>query len=142
MTNWRLLTAESTMDCADEDAFAQHADATARILRELEAAAEELDGMWDVHSHYLDRVSAERYNLRLGGMFKFPGELNELIDMADIKNGIDVALDDKGRVVIIAYGQGYTDIRDNTYGTVTQVFTCGLVLGERADDIREALMEL
>ena len=122
---WSLLNEASILDCEDEDAFYRHGEETNRILAEFEGRASEVSGIWKVERYFIDRAHAERRAPRTQAAR--PGELADLLESADLKNGVDIALGDKGEtLVLVAYGQIYLDLTTDTHGTVTEVFECRL----------------
>jgi len=123
---WSLLNEMPVLDCEDEDAFYLHGEETSRALAEFEGKAFKENGVWKVERYFIDRAHAEKRAPRTQAAN--PGDLADLLESADLKNGVDIALGDKGEtLVLVAYGQIYLDLTTDTHGTVTEVFECRLL---------------
>ena len=120
---WNLLNEVSILDCEDEDAFCRHGEETSRSLAEFEGRAAAANGVWEVGRYFIDRAHAEKRAPR--SQTADPGDLADLLETADLKNGVDIA--EKGdALILVAYGQIYLDLTTDAHGTVTEVFECRL----------------
>lgn len=129
---WRLLNEKPSLDCENEDAFERHVEENLRILEEMEQMADKVRGLWSVTKRYIDPAHESAKARR---RFVEPYGLEEFIETADLKNGVDSAVaEDDGALIIIASGQGYT--MDGSYEIVTTVFECRLLDAWTAEAIR------
>ena len=129
---WRLLNETPILDCEGEQAEEAHGEEIARILFQMEQRAEWAGGLWSVTRRFIDQAHEGVEPRR---SFVEPHELQDLIESADIKNGVDLCMDEHGALIVVAHGQGYT--MDGTYhGTVTTVFECRLLDEWTAEAVR------
>lgn len=129
---WRLLNERPVLDCESEEAFDQHGEESVRILYEMERMADDVCGLWSVTKRFIDPAHK---GLKASRKFVEPYGLQDFIETADLKNGVDMAVDETdGALIIIANGQGYT--MGETHGFVTTVFECRLLDEWTADAIR------
>ncbi len=134
---FRNFDSASVMDCDEEDAFDAHAERASATLSKMEMAAADSDGAWVVRRTYLDHGHKSREPVYA---FTEPDGLHDLIEGADLKNGIDTGYLKTGRSIsftVIAYGQRYTSPQG--CGMVTEAFECKLVGKEAAADYRERM---
>lgn len=128
---WRLLNETPILDCESEEAEEAHGDENARILFQMGQRAEWAEGLWSVTRRFIDPAHETAKPRR---SFVEPYGLEELIQTADLKNGVDMAIDEYGSFIIVAHGQGY--VKDGAYGIVTTVFECRLLDEWTAEAIR------
>ena len=130
---WRLLNETPILDCESEEAEEAHGDENSRILSQMGQRAEWAEGLWSVTRRFIDPAH-EAVKPRRN--FVEPHGLEDLIQTADLKNGVDMAVDESnGALIIIANGQGYT-MNETYYGIVTTVFECRLLDEWTAEAIR------
>jgi len=130
----RLAAAERepVLDCESEESFDQHGEESVRILCGMERMAEDVRGLWSVTKRFIDPAHE---SMKPRHRFVEPHGLQEHLESADLKNGVDMAVDKTdGTLIIIANGQGYT--MGETHGFVTTVFECRLLDEWTADAIR------
>lgn len=123
---WRLIGEASALECEDERASEDRFAEVVRIVGEEERRAEQARGVWLVTRYRIDRAGDPSRATR---QVVFPGGVLGLIDGADAKNGVDMAMAVDGAFVLIVYGQRYTDVSTGESGTVTEVIECRLVDG-------------
>ncbi|MBR3690088.1 MAG: hypothetical protein IKK82_11590, partial [Kiritimatiellae bacterium] len=103
-----------------------------RILYKMERMANDVCGLWSVTKRFIDPAHEA---MKVRRKFVEPYGLQGFIETADLKNGVDMAVDETdGALIIIANGQGYT--MGETHGFVTTVFECRLLDEWTADAIR------
>ena len=133
---WQLLNEKPALETEEEDAWIRHADESVRFQVKMEETATSEHGLWVVKRHYID-ISHE--SVRTCYRFAEPHELWDIVESADFKNGVDVALGKDGKTLVhIANGQGYTR-SDGLHDFVTAVFECRLLVGKTAEAVREIL---
>ena len=128
---WRLLNERPVLDCESEEAFDQHGEESVRILYDMERMVDDAHGLWSVTKRFIDPAHEA---MKVRQKFVEPYGLQDFIETADPKNGVDMAVDGHGDLIIIANGQGYT--MGETYGIVTTVFECRLLDEWTAEAIR------
>lgn len=131
LRGWRLLNECSILDCEGEEAQEAHDDESTRILAQMEQRAELAGGLWSVTRRFIDPAHE---NLKPRCRFIEPHGLQEHLDSADFKNGIDMAVDERGSLIVIVNGQGYT--MGETHELITTVFECRLLDEWTAEAIR------
>ena len=133
---WQLLNENPALEIEEEDVWIRHADESVRFQVKMEETATSEHGLWAVKRHYID-IGHESVRTRY--RFAEPHELWDIVEGADFKNGVDVALGKDGKTfVLIANGQGYTR-SDGLHDFVTAVFECRLLVGKTAEAVREIL---
>ena len=134
---FRNFDAASVMDRSKEDEFEAHTERASAVLGKMEMDAVESDGAWVVRRTHLDRGHESQNPVYA---FAEPDGLHDLLEGADLKNGIDVGYLKAGKSLsfaMIAYGQWYTFPKG--HGMVTEAFECKLVSKEAAADYRERI---
>lgn len=129
---WRLLNERPILDCEGEEAWEAHGEESVRILYEMERMADDVCGLWSVTKRFIDPAHEAA---KIRRKFVEPCGLQDFIETADIKNGVDLAVDENdGDLVIIASGQGYE--MGEVHDFVTTVFECRLLDEWTAEAIR------
>ncbi len=128
---WQLLNERPILDCEGEEAWEAHGEESACILAQMEQRAERAGGLWDVTRRFIDPAHKGLKPLR---RFVEPHGLQDLIESADLKNGVDMAVGEHEPLIVIANGQGY--VKDGVHGFVTTVFECRLLDEWTAEAIR------
>lgn len=130
---WRLLNKEPVLNTESEEAFYRHGEETTRIIAEFEQQAAVKHGLWAVTRSYIDPAHEGK---KIRCRFIEPYGLQDYLEVADLKNGVDAAISNDGALILIANGQGY--IKDGmTYEIITEVFECHLLNAEDAKKIQK-----
>lgn len=137
MDGFVSFDATSAVDCSDEDDLEAHLGNVFAAVEKVEDLALDSGGAWVVRRSYADPGHEKR---PVNYDFVRSGCLNDLIQGADTKNGVDAGFRKTGRdpsLILVAYGQNYASPQGD--GVTTEVFECRLATKKAADDFEERI---
>lgn len=112
---WRLLNAVPALEC-DEAEYEAHCEENDRIIADMA----EVGGTWEIERYFIDPAHEPLARRRVTATSR---EIGDVLESADLKNGVDYAVSEQGTyLVIIANGQGYA--MGGRHDFVTAVFEC------------------